>query len=80
METSVLMQRWSLTMQQGMITKWVKNEGERVNAGEIICYVEAEKVNIEVKSPVSGILIKIYTPEGATVPVEEVIAIISSEG
>ena len=68
------------TMEEGLITKWLKQEGDAVSEGQKICEVETEKTTDEIQAPVSGILLKILCKEGAAVPVNSVIAVIGSAG
>jgi 2-oxoglutarate dehydrogenase E2 component (dihydrolipoamide succinyltransferase) len=67
------------TLVEGTITRWLKHEGEHVDAGEPLVEVETDKVNTELEAPVSGVLTEILADEGATVPVEEVLARIEQE-
>ena len=80
MPFEVIMPKLSLTMQEGIITRWIKAEGERVEKGEPLFEVQTEKVNYEIKSPASGILIKILCLEDISTPVGEVIALIGEQG
>ncbi|MDO8588368.1 MAG: dihydrolipoamide acetyltransferase family protein [Armatimonadota bacterium] len=66
------------TMEEGTITKWLKQEGESVNKGEPLLEVMTDKANMEVEAPVSGVLRKILAPEEAIVPIKEPIAIIGT--
>jgi pyruvate/2-oxoglutarate dehydrogenase complex dihydrolipoamide acyltransferase (E2) component len=59
---------------EGTIVHWLKEVGEPVGEGEILVEVMTEKVNLEVESTVSGILIEILFPEESIVRVGEVIA------
>ena len=54
---------------EATVAKWLKNEGEKVNADEPIVELETDKVNVEVPSPSNGILEKISVKEGQTVNV-----------
>jgi pyruvate dehydrogenase E2 component (dihydrolipoamide acetyltransferase) len=63
-------------MQEGKILRWLKEVGDRVEEGEPLLEIEAEKVTVEVPSPRSGILARIVAEVDETVPVREVIAII----
>nr|BBH91897.1 dihydrolipoamide acetyltransferase component of pyruvate dehydrogenase complex [Thermogemmatispora argillosa] len=72
-QIEVIMPRLGLTMQEGTVVQWVRHQGERVNAGEIICTIETEKITHEIEAPSSGYL-QILQPEGATVAVGAVIA------
>lgn len=64
------------TMEEGTVTKWIKQEGEPVNKGEPLLEVMTDKANMEVEAPVSGVLRKILAPVDAVVPIKEPIAII----
>ena len=68
------------TMEEGLITKWLKHEGEAVSEGQGICEVETEKTTDEIQAPVCGILLKTLYREGAAAPVNSVIAVIGSAG
>ena len=68
------------TMEEGLITKWLKSEGDAVSEGEAICEVETEKTTDEIQAPASGTLLKIVHREGMAVPVNAIIAVIGSEG
>jgi pyruvate/2-oxoglutarate dehydrogenase complex dihydrolipoamide acyltransferase (E2) component len=57
-----------------VITRWLKEPGESLEAGEPLLEVETEKVNSELEAPVSGVLAEIRAPAGSRVPVGEVIA------
>jgi pyruvate dehydrogenase E2 component (dihydrolipoamide acetyltransferase) len=65
-------------MQEGRILRWLKQVGEPVQEGEPLVEIEAEKVEVEVPCPQSGILARIVVDVDETVPVREVIAIIMS--
>ena len=64
---------------EATILKWLKKEGDRVEADESILEIATDKVDTEVPSPTSGILIKCLFSEGQVVKVGEVIAMITSE-
>lgn len=75
----VIMPKLGITMESGIIEKWHKKEGDRVEKGEVLFEVMTDKVTIEVESYNSGILKKILKAEGEEVPVTEVIAYIGEE-
>ena len=54
---------------EATISKWLKNEGDTVEADEPIVELETDKVNLEVPSPVSGTLTKINSKSGSVVEV-----------
>lgn len=80
MATEVVIPMLGITVERGKILKWLKSEGDRVEKGESIFEVEAEKVTTEVESPASGILKKILVHENMEVPVLTLVAIITVEG
>lgn len=67
-------------MEEGLIAKWLKHEGDTVYEGEAICEVETEKTTDEIQAPASGTILKIVHNEGKAVPVNAVIAVIGSPG
>jgi pyruvate dehydrogenase E2 component (dihydrolipoamide acetyltransferase) len=74
----VIMPKLGLTMETGVIEKWHKKEGDKVEAGEVLFEVMTDKVSLEVEAYNSGIVRKIIRTEGEEVPVTEVIAYIGS--
>ena len=80
MATTVIMPKLGLTMTEGTIEKWLKQEGDRVEKGEPLVEIITEKINFQYESPASGILRKILHHEGEVVPVTTPIAIIAEEG
>jgi pyruvate dehydrogenase E2 component (dihydrolipoamide acetyltransferase) len=74
------MPKWGLTMKEGKITKWFKNEGDTVEKGEALYEVETEKITNEVEATAGGILFQIVVPAGTTVPVGTIVAIIAEPG
>jgi pyruvate dehydrogenase E2 component (dihydrolipoamide acetyltransferase) len=77
---NVTMPKWGLTMKQGKITKWFKKEGDLVQQGEELFEVETEKITNKVEAAASGILFQIVVPEGRTVPVGTIVAVIAQPG
>ena len=64
---------------EGVIGRWLVAEGERVDKYDPIVEVITDKVNIEMPSPVSGVLTKILAAEGETLPMGSVIAEMDAE-
>ena len=62
---------------EATVSKWLKNEGESVEADEPIVELETDKVNLEVPSPISGTLIKINSKDGSTVEVGTLLGSVS---
>ena len=76
--TSVILPKLGLTMDEGTLVGWLKKEGDRIEAGEILFEVETDKATMEVESPVAGYVRRILVAAGETVPVTKVIALIST--
>ena len=76
--TSVILPKLGLTMDEGRLVAWLKEEGDRIEAGEILFEVETDKATMEVESPVAGYVRKLLVAAGETVPVTQVIALIST--
>src|SRR5438874_3368483 len=65
----VVMPQMGVSVSEGTVTKWLKQEGEQVEADEPLLEISTDKVDTEVPSPGSGTLTKILVQEGATVDV-----------
>jgi pyruvate dehydrogenase E2 component (dihydrolipoamide acetyltransferase) len=65
----VLMPQMGVSVSEGTITKWLKSEGEHVEADESLLEISTDKVDTEVPSPASGTLTQILVQEGETVDV-----------
>jgi len=65
---------------EATVSKWLKNEGDAVEADEPIVELETDKVNLEVPSPVSGILSKINSNDGSVVEVGALLGSVSVNG
>ena len=74
------MPKLGLTMTEGLVVEWKKNEGDKVQKGEILFVLETEKVTYEVEAPEDGILGKIVVQEQETVPVGALVAYILKPG
>ncbi|UTD28986.1 pyruvate dehydrogenase complex dihydrolipoamide acetyltransferase [Bradyrhizobium sp. WD16] len=81
MPINILMPALSPTMEKGNLAKWLKKEGDKVKAGDVIAEIETDKATMEVEAVDEGTLAKILVPEGtADVPVNDVIAVLAGEG
>jgi pyruvate dehydrogenase E2 component (dihydrolipoamide acetyltransferase) len=67
-------------MEEGMVSRWLKGVGERVEKGDILLEVEMDKAVLEVESFVSGTLLQILVEEGETVPVGTPLALLGEPG
>src|SRR5437868_3889762 len=81
MPTNILMPALSPTMEKGNLSKWLKREGDKIKAGDVIAEIETDKATMEVEAVDEGTLAKIVVPEGtADVPVNQIIAVLAGEG
>ncbi len=81
MPIEILMPALSPTMEEGNLSKWLKNEGDKVVAGDVIAEIETDKATMEVEAVDEGTLVKIVVPAGTEgVKVNAVIAVLAVEG
>tara|TARA_B100001250_G_scaffold387160_1_gene384298 strand:- start:341 stop:649 length:309 start_codon:yes stop_codon:yes gene_type:complete len=62
---------------EATVAKWLKKKGDNVNADEPIVELETDKVNLEVPSPIDGVLSEINSQNGQTVEVGSILGLIS---
>jgi len=65
---------------EATVAKWLKNEGDVIQADEPIVELETDKVNLEVPSPIDGILSEIKSKDGDTVEVGSILGLVSQTG
>ena len=63
---------------EATVSKWLKSQGDSVSADEPVVELETDKVNVEVPSPISGVLGKIAVKEGETVNVGSLLGTIDN--
>ena len=81
MPINVLMPALSPTMTEGNVANWMKKEGDKISAGDLLCEIETDKATMELEAIDDGVLGKIVAPDGTeNVPVNAVIGIILEEG
>ena len=81
MPIEILMPALSPTMKEGNLAKWVKKEGDKIKAGEVIAEIETDKATMEVEAVDEGTLGKILIAEGTeNVAVNSCIALILNDG
>src|SRR3954468_2508703 len=76
MPTSVTMPALGESVTEGTVTRWLKQEGERVETDEPLLEVSTDKVDTEIPSPAAGVLSKILVAEDETVEVGTELALI----
>jgi pyruvate/2-oxoglutarate dehydrogenase complex dihydrolipoamide acyltransferase (E2) component len=76
MATEVILPKWGLTMEEGVLVSWEKAVGDAVDEGEVLALIETDKIETELLAPTAGVITRLLVGEGDTVPVGTVIAII----
>eukprot|EP00544_Gedaniella_sp_CCMP2646_P008627 CAMPEP_0202481834 /NCGR_PEP_ID=MMETSP1361-20130828/1322_1 /ASSEMBLY_ACC=CAM_ASM_000849 /TAXON_ID=210615 /ORGANISM="Staurosira complex sp., Strain CCMP2646" /LENGTH=654 /DNA_ID=CAMNT_0049109463 /DNA_START=17 /DNA_END=1981 /DNA_ORIENTATION=+ len=77
----ITMPALSSTMKEGRVVSWLKNEGDEIEAGEAIMVVESDKADMDVEAFEDGYIAKIFTQEGDSANVGDVVALVAaSEG
>ena len=80
MPKNILMPALSPTMKEGSISKWLKQEGEKVEPGDVLAEIETDKAIMEVEAVDRGILGQIIVPGGSeSVQVNDIIGVIIGE-
>ena len=72
----VFMPRLSDTMTEGVLSQWVKHEGDQVRKGDVLAVIETDKAAMDMEAYDEGVLTKILVAEGASVPIGTPIAVI----
>ena len=81
MPTNITMPALSPTMTDGTLAKWLKAEGDAVEAGDVIAEIETDKATMEVEAVDEGVLGKIVVQAGTeNVPVNDIIAVLLEDG
>ena len=78
MSDQILVPALGESVTEATVAKWLKNEGDKVNADEAIVELETDKVNVEVPAPSNGTLKKVSVKEGQTVNVGALLGTISA--
>jgi pyruvate dehydrogenase E2 component (dihydrolipoamide acetyltransferase) len=79
MASRIVMSKLSPTMEEGRVLKWVKQEGDPVESGDVVVEVETDKATMEVEAMGSGVLRKILVTENATVPTGTLLGIVAGQ-
>ena len=80
MSENILVPVLGESITEATVSKWLKNEGDAVEADEPIVELETDKVNLEVPSPISGTLTKINSKDGSVVEVGSLLGSVSENG
>jgi pyruvate dehydrogenase E2 component (dihydrolipoamide acetyltransferase) len=76
----IKMPRLSDTMEEGVVAKWLKQKGDKIEEGDILAEIETDKATMEFESFYEGTLLHIGIEEGETAPVDTLLAIVGEEG
>ena len=79
MATKVVLAKLSPTMEEGLIVKWSKNEGDTIKVGDVLAEVETDKANMEMEALAAGVLRRIFVKAGEKAPVAGLIAVIAGK-
>jgi len=77
--TPVTMPKWGLTMTEGMVAKWLVAVGTKIGAGAEIMEIETTKITNVFESPAAGTLRRQVVPEGTTVPIGGLLAVVADD-
>jgi len=80
MPVDVVMPQMGESIFEGTITKWLKKPGDKVEREEPLFEISTDKVDAEIPSPSAGVLREIKVPEGQTVPIQTIVAVIDGAG
>jgi len=78
--TKVVMPKLSEAMETGKVIKWLRNEGDRVQSGDIVAEIETDKADVEMEAFGAGVLRKILVAAGERAPVGTLIGVIAEPG
>jgi pyruvate dehydrogenase E2 component (dihydrolipoamide acetyltransferase) len=77
--TAITMPKWGLTMTEGTVVGWLKQQGQSLAAGEELLEIETTKITNVFEAPEGGVLRRVVAPAGATLPVGALLAIVAPE-
>src|SRR5687767_4884187 len=77
MKTDVVMPQMGESIAEGTIARWLKRVGDTVDRDEPLFELTTDKVDAEIPAPAAGVLVAIHVAEGATAPVNSVVAVIA---
>lgn len=80
MASDIVLPQWGMEMQDGVIVRWLKKEGDPVEEGEPLVEIETAKMQTELEATVSGVLDRIVAQEGDIVPIRGLLCVIAEPG
>ncbi len=79
MAETISMPKLGFDMREGVLVRWVKEEGDDINKGDVLAEIETDKATVEVESSASGVVRKLLASQGDSIPIGAVIAIIGTK-
>jgi pyruvate dehydrogenase E2 component (dihydrolipoamide acetyltransferase) len=79
MAETITMPKLGFDMQEGTLVRWIKNEGEAINKGDVLAEIETDKATVEVESSAAGFVRRLLVDPGAVVPIGAAIAVIGGK-
>ena len=80
MATPVEAPKLGNTVEECLVSRWVKHKGDQVAAGDVVAEIETDKATFEVTAPVDGVVLETFFDEGALVPVFTNLFVIGDPG
>lgn len=80
MPQNVIMPQMGESIAEGTVTTWLKKVGDKINRDEPLFEISTDKVDAEIPSPTSGVLLEIKVQPGQTVPINTVVAVVGEAG
>src|SRR5215472_14417123 len=77
--TAITMPKWGLTMTEGTVVDWLKQQGQSFAAGDELLEIETTKITNVFEAPEAGVLRRVVAPAGATLPVGALLAVAAPE-
>ena len=74
----IVLPKWGMTMQEGMLAEWLVGVGDAVIESQPIARVETEKVDAEIEAPAAGTIIELLVEAGTSVEVGTLVARLES--
>lgn len=78
MAETISMPKLGFDMREGVLVRWIKTEGEKINKGDVLAEIETDKATVEVESSASGVVRKLLANPGESIPVGTAIAIVGN--
>ncbi|MCX6082385.1 MAG: dihydrolipoamide acetyltransferase family protein [Chloroflexi bacterium] len=78
MSEIISMPKLGFDMREGILVRWVKNEGDSIDKGDVLAEIETDKATVEVESSAGGVVRKLFASQGDSIPVGAAIAIIGT--